>query len=228
VIFGGEVFPNQALLGLMARLPRARFYNLYGPTEAILCTATEIREVTNSPIPIGTAVEFADVRIVRENGASAAPGEVGEIVVRGPGVMLGYWPLPENPSWGRAREHRTGDFGYQDADGVFHFKGRRDAMIKVRGHRVEAAEVEAALLSHPSIEAAAVLCRPAMDGANRLAAIVVPKGTSPDERDLKRHCLRKLPPYMVPDLWIFRDHLALNTNGKIDRQALARELETPL
>lgn len=218
ILFAGEPFPITGVREL-AGWTGARLLNLYGPTETNVCTAHEVTPADlrrDRPVPIGRPVSGDHVWAVQAGGV-AGPGEVGELMVDGPSVMCGYW--------GGARQrgpYATGDMVRAGADGSFDYMGRRDAMVKVRGHRIEPGDVEATLGSHPDVcDVAAVAVGEALDG--RLAAFVVPRpGTRPGVVALKRHCAERLPPYMVADLMYLVPELPRTPNGKLDRAALAR------
>jgi clorobiocin biosynthesis protein CloN4 len=221
VLFAGEPFPITGVRQL-AGWTGARLLNLYGPTETNVCT---FREVTPAdlererPVPIGAASCGDTVWAVNDEGR-AQPGEEGELYVDGPTVMLGYWG--REPQRG---PYPTGDVVQVRHDGSFDYVGRFDHMVKVRGHRIELGEVEAALTSHPGVEnAAVVVAGSGLDG--RLAAFVVPApGTSgAGVLALKRHCAARLPPYMIADSVDFVTELPRTPNGKVDRTALAERL----
>ncbi|QWF82457.1 amino acid adenylation domain-containing protein [Amycolatopsis sp. CA-230715] len=217
VLFAGEPFPIGALRDL-AGWTGARLLNLYGPTETNVCTAHEVGEddlARDRPVPIGTAVSGDTVWAVVD-GEVARPGEAGELHVSGPSVMRGYW--------GREPQrdpYPTGDLVSVREDGSFEYLGRRDAMVKVRGHRVELGDVEAALTAHPDIaEAAAVVRGSALGG--RIEAFVVPRpGARLGVLAVKRHCAERLPTYMIADDAHFVPALPRTANGKVDRAALA-------
>jgi amino acid adenylation domain-containing protein len=233
LLFAGEVFPTRYLRSLTALLPHVRFANLYGPTETNVCTWYEVEPIPEGrtePIPIGRAIADDEVFAVTEDGRLAAPGEVGELFVRGSTVMCGYWgdagrtaeklvrhPFREDLS---DRVYRTGDLVQQAEDGNWHFVGRRDAQIKSRGYRIELGEIEAAIYGHPEVEECAVVAIPDEMVTNRIKAFVVTK-TSVDERTLARTTAERVPSYMVPEIWEFRPHLPKTSTGKVDRQALA-------
>jgi len=221
VLFAGEPFPITGVRQL-AGWTGARLLNLYGPTETNVCTFHEVTPADlerERPVPIGAASCGDTVWAVNDEGR-AQPGEEGELYVDGPTVMLGYWG--REPQRG---PYPTGDVVQVRHDGSFDYVGRFDHMVKVRGHRIELGEVEAALTSHPSVEnAAVVVAGSGLDG--RLAAFVVPaSGTSgAGVLALKRHCAARLPPYMIADSVDFVTELPRTPNGKVDRTALAERL----
>jgi L-proline---[L-prolyl-carrier protein] ligase len=237
VIFAGEVFPSRHLSRLMAALPQARYLNWYGPTETNVCTAFEVPAGRGDagPAPIGKACANTEVfAVTGEGGRVLRPGDVGELYVRGPSLMRGYWGQPgktsevlvRNPFRAEYDElvYRTGDLVTLDRDGDYVFLGRRDSMVKVRGHRVELGEVEATLYRHPAIREAAVLPVPDELLGSRLRALVTADGADNLTREqVLEHCRRWLPIYMVPDAVELRETLPRTSTGKVDRVALAGE-----
>jgi L-proline---[L-prolyl-carrier protein] ligase len=149
VVFAGEPYPIKQLRRLREGLPGVRLFNWYGPTETNVCTAYEVSEIAperSIPVPIGHAASGDRVWAVKDDGSEAGIGEEGELLVSGPTVALGYWgsePQGDAP-------YRTGDIVRVEAAGEYVYVGRRDHMVKIRGHRVELGE--AALLGHPAIE----------------------------------------------------------------------------
>jgi amino acid adenylation domain-containing protein len=218
VVFAGEPFPVPGVRAL-ADWTSARLLNLYGPTETNVCTRHEVTPAdlaTGRPLPIGTAVSGDVAWVERPDGTEVTSGEEGELVVDGPTVMLGYW--------GRAPHvgpYRTGDLVRERPDGGYDYVGRRDHMVKVRGHRVELGEVEAVLGGHDDVdEAAAVVVGSGMD--SRLVAFVVPvAGRTPGGLGLRRHVAERLPRYMVADEFRFLPEFPRTTHGKTDRATLA-------
>jgi amino acid adenylation domain-containing protein len=237
VIFAGEVFPAKHLTRLMAELPHASYFNWYGPTETNVCTSFQVppagdRAELAAPVPIGKACANTDVfAVTREGHRVSRPGEEGELYVRGPGLMRGYWGRPDktrevlvsNPFQHAYDEpaYRTGDLVTVDADGNYVFLGRRDSMVKTRGYRVELGEVEAALYAHPAIREAVVLPVPDELLGNRLRAVISANGSgSLTRQEVVEHCRRRLPRYMVPDVVEFREELPKTSTGKVDRTRL--------
>jgi acyl-coenzyme A synthetase/AMP-(fatty) acid ligase len=217
VLFAGEVFPIRYVRLLRRRFPRARLLNLYGPTETNVCAFSEVGDVSDdrvAPAPIGRACAGDRIWARTEDGREAAMGEEGELVVEGPTVMMGYRGAPPH-----AGPYATGDIVRLDADG-YSFLGRRDAMIKLRGHRIEPGEVEAALVAHPSVREAGVVT--VGQGLRaRLVAYVVADREGPSTIAIKRHCAALLPRHMIVDEVVVVPALPRTPNGKMDRRALA-------
>ena len=218
VLFAGEPFAIGQLRDLAA-WTNARMMNLYGPTETNVCTYHVVRKEDlgrDRPVPIGVAASGDRVWVVRDDGIIATAGEEGELLVDGPTVMPGYWGHP--PQRG---PYSTGDIVKVLLDGTLDYVGRRDHMVKVRGHRVELGEVEAVLENHPGVaEAAAVTVGEGVD--TRLVAFVAARpGADLGVLALRQHLAEHLPRYMVADEVRFLSPLPRNGNGKIDRTALA-------
>ena len=240
VIFAGEVFPPKHLTRLMAELPHPRYLNWYGPTETNVCTAFEVPAgaAGDGPAPIGKACANTEVFAVTAAGRRvSAPGEEGELYVRGPSLMRGYWGQPDRTREVLVRSalraepgepvYRTGDLVTLDPDGNYVYLGRRDSMVKIRGYRVELGEVEAALYRHPDIREAAVL--PVADellGSRLRAVVAADRAGGLTREQLRDHCRQWLPGYMVPDVVEFRAELPRTSTGKVDRAGLAREQVT--
>lgn len=220
VLFAGEPFPVGHVRNLRI-WTRARLLNLYGPTETNVCTSHEVVPsdlLRNRPVPIGTAACGDTVWAVKPDGTAAGPGEDGELMVAGPTVMLGYWG--SEPHRG---PYRTGDIVRVLGDGSFDYIGRGDQLVKVRGHRIEPGEVEAALVSHPDVAEAAVVVRGAGVDARLEAFIVARPGREPSVLALKRHSSERLPTYMIADQMHLVPCLPRTQTGKTDRLALAAD-----
>jgi len=235
ILFAGEVFPTKHLHRLMELLPHVRFANLFGPTETNVCTWYEVPRWTGDPpasIPIGKAITDVEVFAVREDGTVAPPGDVGELHVRGPTVMQGYWGDPERTGGTLLHEwegetggfpvYRTGDLAHLDENGDWIFLGRRDSQIKSRGYRIELGDIEAALNQHPAVVECAVVAVPDEVVTNRIKAYVV-RRSEVEGDELNRFLGDRLPRYMAPELYEFRDDLPRSSTGKIDRRTLAEE-----
>lgn len=221
VCAAGEPFQPRLLAGLRRALPNARLLNFYGPTETNVCTFYEAPADVDAetPVPIGTAACGDDVWAVKDDGTTAGPGETGELLVTGPTVMLGYWGQAPQP---RSAPYRTGDLVRVRSNGSFDYVGRRDRMLKLKGYRVELGEVEAALARHPELgEAAAAVVGAGID-ATLVAVAVARAGRQVPLLELKAHCAKHLPRYMILDRVVWLDALPRTPNGKLDHAAIAR------
>ncbi|WP_435017394.1 amino acid adenylation domain-containing protein [Tundrisphaera sp. TA3] len=230
VLFAGEVFPIGPLRQLRSAWPAARMWNLYGPTETNVCTAFRIPDVIpadrDEAFPIGTACPPALTRVVDERGRDVAHGVVGELVVAGAGVMMGYFGRPDLTARAFFLDdlgawYRTGDLVSDDGTGCYRFHGRRDRMVKKRGYRIELGEIEAALYRNDGIDRAAVIARmDAADGLSLVAFIAMKPGHKASQIAVKRHCSQILPGYMVPDVIQFMNGLPTTSTDKVDYQGL--------
>ena len=232
ILFAGEVFPMKYLLQLMDLLPHVNFHNLFGPTETNVCTWYDVPRFaageTPPAIPIGHPIGGVEAYAVDEAGAPVPDGQVGELHVRGPTVMHGYWGDPERTARtlferDGARVYRTGDLVQKDPDGNFLFLGRRDAQIKSRGYRIELGDIEAALYEHPLVHECAAVAVPDELVTNRIKAVVVAREPV-SETELAEHCSSRLPRYMIPESFEFRDELPKSSTGKIARRLLEAEV----
>jgi len=220
VCCAGEPFPPRLLAKLRRSRPDVRVLNLYGPTETNVCTYFEAPPEVDpeTPVPIGATASGNEVWAVKDDGSRASAGEVGELLVSGPTVMLGYWGKEPHP---RGNPYRTGDLVRVRPEGGFDYLGRRDRMVKLKGHRVELGEVELALGHHPDIaEVAVTVVSAGMDA--RLVAVAVPRA----ERqvpllELKAHCAKHVPRYMIIDGVVWLPALPRTPNGKLDRTVIA-------
>ncbi len=228
VLFAGEPFPVEHLRALMTQLPAPAYFNLYGPTESNVCTFYRVPgppPPDSPPLPIGRACPYAEALVADD-----------ELLVGGPSLMEGYWDDPErtaraliaHPQDASRRLYRTGDLVRRDAQGELHFHGRRDAQVKSRGYRIELGEVEAALYRHAAVAEAAVVTRPHPEFGCVLRAVVVPRlgaaSAQPDmRRELAAFCAESLPPYMIPEDFVFLDALPKTSSGKLDRSTLQKE-----
>jgi amino acid adenylation domain-containing protein len=231
VLFAGEVFAVKHLRTLCSKLPAPRYFNLYGPTETNVCTFYEVKlpvpEERAAPYPIGITCSHLRCRVVDAEGRDVPAGEEGELCVSGPGVMQGYWALPEQTAGAflvdaaGARWYKTGDIVIEAPDGNYTYLGRRDRMVKRRGYRVELGEIEAALYRHPQIKEAAVVAAPddAL-GVKITAFLSCREPKHPSLIEIKRFCAAHLPLYMIPDVFSWHDGLPKTSTDKTDYQRL--------
>jgi amino acid adenylation domain-containing protein len=237
IIFAGEVFPVKYLRRLMDALPQPRYLNWYGPTETNVCTFYEVSPLPpdqTTPVPIGKACANMEVFAVNGDGEKVTvPGQSGELYVRGPSLMQGYWGHPEKtakalipnsfqPHFNELM-YRTGDIVVLNDDGDYLYLGREDGMIKTRGYRVELGEIEAVLYGHPAIREVAVLPVPDEILGNRLRAVIsLYEGSALTREEVLSFCHQQLPHYMVPEGVEFCETLPKTSTGKTDRVSLAQ------
>ena len=219
VFWGGDMLPHATVEALAAVAPNSESVNFYGSTETPQAAAFyRIPEDADARIPIGVGVDGFTLGLQDENGWPPEDGELGEIVVVSPFLTLGYvrdgvLHPPASP-----REYATGDLGYRRPDGQIVIQGRRDDQVKVRGYRVELAEITATLLQAPGARQAVTLNVGSPDQVRLCAFVEAGLGATPER--LRGHVSRRLPAYMVPDDIVILPALPLLANGKIDRQAL--------
>ncbi|MFD4786918.1 amino acid adenylation domain-containing protein [Streptomyces sp. NPDC058459] len=229
---GGEAATPGVLQRLATAHPGTTVLNAYGPTETTTF-ATLHRVTADAPPgmpPIGRPLDGMRAHVLDAALRPVPAGAEGELYIAGPGVARGYLGRPgltatrfvADPFEGDGtRMYRTGDVVRRDAEGLIHYVSRADQQIKLRGHRIEPAEIEAALRTDPSVRAACVLVREDLPGDRTLTAYVVPApGHTVDPGRLAAHIGRRLPSYMVPSAIQPLDALPLTGNGKLDRAAL--------
>lgn len=218
----GAAMPAGVLADLRRQLPQLRVQLMYGLTECKRATVLAPDGDLRRPGTCGRALPGTEVFTVDDEGVRLPPGEVGEVVVRGPNVMTGYWRRPELTAQrfrradGLFPELHTGDYGWLDDDGYLYFAGRRDDLYKQSGFRVSATEVEAAAHRVPGIRAAVVL--PPADG-DQGATLLVESGLRPHE--VLRSLRSQLEEVKVPARCVVVAQLPLNANGKVERARLA-------
>ena len=238
VLWCGEVLPTPTLIHWMRLLPHARFTNLYGPTETTIAsshyTLPRCPAHGQEPLPIGSACAGEELLILDEAMHPAAPGEIGDLYIRGVGLSPGYWRdpvktdnvfLPYRTAAGtEERIYRTGDLARRGSDGLIYFAGRRDHQIKSRGYRIELGEIETALNALPELRESAVVAvqSTGFEGWLICCAYVPVRDRSLDPQHLRRRLARALPNYMLPAHWMRCDALPRNANGKTDRAVLRR------
>lgn len=229
VFLGGEAAPADVVNALASAMPDATITNLYGPTEAtVYCTAWDLpRGERVDVVPIGAPIANTEVRVLSPAGALQPVGVPGDLVVSGAGVARGYHDRPDLTAAAfiadghdRQRAYRTGDVARWRRDGVLEYLGRRDHQVKLRGFRIELAEIERALSEHAAVRATAVIVRDDIDGDPRLIAYVVPTADGVSPAALRAHLRTTLPEYMVPTAFVEMPALPLSASGKLDRRAL--------
>lgn len=225
---GGEPLPAS----LIERWgERRRIFNSYGPTETtVYCIRTEVKAEGKRP-PIGRPAINTKAYILDRYGNVAPVGAIGELCIAGVGLSRGYInhdeltrelfrpsPFDDDP---QSRLYRTGDRARYRSDGTIEFLGRKDEQIKIRGMRVELAEIEQCLMEHGNVKACCVTLTGGLDENASLTAYVVRRRESPEDSDQFQAFLRAtLPGYMIPSQFMLLPQLPTNHSGKIDRRAL--------
>ena len=212
-------------------IPDAEIYSMYGMTECKRCTWLPPHMISQKPESVGIALPNSEVYLVDEQGGEVPVGEAGEMVVRGPNVMQGYWNNPEasaevlrtgrNP-WEKVLH--TGDLLRMDADGYYYFVGRKDDIIKSRGEKVPPKEVETVLYSHPAIREAVVVGVPDVMLGQAITALVTTNDAALNDKDIIRFCRQNLEDYMVPVFVLIADELPRTDTGKVSRRLAAEIL----
>jgi AMP-binding enzyme/AMP-binding enzyme C-terminal domain/Phosphopantetheine attachment site len=231
VFCGGEQLPR-SLVARFLQASAASLYNQYGPSEACIDSTSHHcgpEDALADTIPIGRAIAGARAYVLGPDGRRTPFGASGELCVGGAGVAVGYLGDPAltaerfvpDPFWGdgAARMYRTGDRVRWRSDGRLEFLGRLDSQVKIRGHRVEVEEVEAALRDLPAVRSAAVAV---VGGTVRRLVAYVTVDAPTDPVGLRARLVDRLPSYMVPFEIRIVPEVPLNANGKLDRTALER------
>ena len=232
----GGAMPQPVLARLRELLPETRVYLMYGLTEAFRSTYLPPEELDRRPTSMGKAIPDTEILVVNEQGKLCKPGEVGELVHRGPTVSMGYWGQPEltakvlrphpllaSEMGDVERVCYSGDYVRMDEEGFLYFVGRRDTMIKTSGFRVSPTEVEEVLFKTGALKAAAVIGIPDEVLGETIKAFVVGRdGEELDEEQLRQFCAANMPRHMVPKAIEILDELPKTTSGKVDYPSLRR------
>lgn len=230
ILLGGEAVPASLIRKLRERY-RGQIFNVYGPTETtVWSTACLVAEI-GTTVPIGQPILNTDIHLLDSQQKRVPYGEIGELYIGGDGVSRGYWNRPDLtagrfltlPAISGARLYRTGDLARYLPDGNIDFVGRSDYQVKIRGHRIEPAEIEFALEQCPGVRQAVVLPRAEPNGDQRLVAFLIPVNVAPATTagsTLRRELESRLPEYMIPSSFVWIDAFPLTANGKINRKEL--------
>ncbi|MBA1157021.1 class I adenylate-forming enzyme family protein [Microvirga mediterraneensis] len=224
--------PPSHIAQLRKLFPDVRIYSMYGLTECKRCTYLPPEKLDVKPDSVGIAIPNTEAFVVDDDGKKVPSGVIGELVIRGPHVMQGYWEddeatrkalRPGPHPWERVLY--TGDLFRADEDGYLYFVGRKDDIIKTRGEKVAPKEVEAVIHACPGvIEAVVVGVHDPILG-QALHAIVVAQSETLTEQSIIRHCAAHLEDYMVPKSVVFRMELPKTDTGKVSRRLAAETLE---
>jgi amino acid adenylation domain-containing protein len=233
-VVGGEALNWEDVRQLRARWSQSRVVNEYGPTETVVgCCVYDAQEGDGSlAVPIGRPIHNMQLYVLDENMELVPPGAIGELYIGGIQLARGYLNHPEwtaekfmpNPFGAHEgdRLYRSGDRARLRWDGALEYLGRLDHQVKIRGHRIELGEVEAALLAHSAVEQAIVVAREGRDHNKQLVAYVTMKEQAEVEAgQMRRHLAERLPDYMLPQAIVELKEMPLTPNGKVDRKQLA-------
>lgn len=218
---------------LRALLPGTTIFSMYGLTECKRCTYLPPDRLDDRPGSVGIAIPNTEAFVLDDDGHPVLPGTVGQLVIRGPHVMQGYWDNPEATAkalrpgpkpWEKVLY--TGDLFYADAEGFLYFVGRSDDIIKTRGEKVAPKEVETVLSACPGVVEAVVVGKADPVLGHAIHAVVVRSVPELTEREVIRHCARHLEDFMVPKSVEFRDSLPKTDTGKVSRRLAAESLES--
>ncbi|MCC7321185.1 MAG: LLM class flavin-dependent oxidoreductase [Rubellimicrobium sp.] len=225
LLVGGEALSG-ALAADLRRATEARIINMYGPTETTIWSTSGPADAGGAVVPIGRPMANQQAHVLDEAMNPVPPGVAGELWIGGAGVARGYLGRDDltadrfrpDPFRAGGRLYRTGDLARWRADGALDFLGRADGQVKLRGHRIETGEIEAALESCAGVGQAAVLPREDVSGVIQLVGYVT--GEARDEAALRAELAERLPAHMVPARIVHLAAFPLTPNRKIDRNAL--------
>jgi acyl-CoA synthetase (AMP-forming)/AMP-acid ligase II len=229
-LFAAMPMPRDGILRLRAALPGVRLLQNYGQTEnAPMYTCIDGDEMLARPGSAGRPLPGNEVRIVDPDGRDCPPGTPGDVLHRGPSVMLGYFKDPAATA--AALEDgwlRTGDTGYLDADGYLYLLGRTREVINRGGVKISPPEVEEALLRHPAVHEAAVLgIADPYYGQTVAAVVALRPGQAATPEALREHCRALIAHYKVPSRVEIVDALPRNVMGKVQKHLLLPGQVTP-
>jgi len=224
----GAALPVEHIRSLQKLMPHIRIFSMYGLTECIRVSYLSPEELERKPASVGKAMPNCEVFIVDSDGNEVTAGRTGELVVRGLNVMQGYWKDPDLTSKtyrdGRYPAERllySGDYFRKDDSGFLYFLGRKDDMIKSRGERIGAREIENILCAMDGVAESCVIGVPDdILGQAVKAYVVVMPSYDLTEKEVMKYCAANMEIFMVPKYIEFVDKLPVTANGKIDKKQL--------
>jgi acyl-CoA synthetase (AMP-forming)/AMP-acid ligase II len=239
ITYGAAPMPLEVIKKAVECFPGVSFINAFGQTETastITTLSPEDHNITGTEeekekklrrlASIGRPMSDVEMKIIDEDGKDLPPGEVGEIVARGPRVMSGYWKDQEKTEKTIDKDGwvHTGDIGYMDEDGYFFLAGRATDIIIRAGENISPEELEAVLHSHPKVDEAAVIGIPDEEwGEVPMAVVVVKAGEKATAEELMEHCRANLASFKRPRSVVFTDELPRNPMGKVLKRVLREQ-----
>ena len=229
IAFYGERMPMDSLRNVMEFFPYAEFQNTYASSEVFwMMRYTVPRPIPKELefLPIGKPRKDFEVFLCDAEGREVPAGDVGEICVVGPVGLVGYWKRPDLTAAvrfnGISNSYRTGDLAQLGADGNYHFAGRRDHQVKIRGHRFELGEIETVLKSHAEVrEAVAFLL------SDKVNACVLAENREGLTKEISTICARRLPVFARPQRIAVMEKFPQLPSGKVDRIKLEKSVYAP-
>jgi acyl-CoA synthetase (AMP-forming)/AMP-acid ligase II len=218
----GSHLPTESLQELARRFPAARVIFMYGMTEtSTRACALPPERAADKPGSCGRPIRGVALRIVDDDGRDLPPGASGEVLVRGPNVMQGYFG---DPALTRATLRdgwlHTGDLGYLDEEGFLFLVGRKTDLIKCAGERISAREIEDVLAAHPGVLEAAVAGEPHPVLGESVHAWIVRRAKGLSEDEIRRYCAQHLTHHEIPRSWTFVAELPRTASGKVQKHRL--------
>lgn len=234
VWFAGEVFPTKQFNYWKSKLPQTTFANLYGPIEITLDCTYYIpeREFDDSePLPIGYACRNTDILILNDENKQCEKNEIGELCVRGTSLAMGYYNNPERTAQAFVQNplnphypeliYRTGDLAFVNDNDEIIFKGRKDSLVKHMGYRIELGEIEHVLIDTLHLVKNGCVV---YDFNSKEIVLFYEQHEEITEKDIKKGLSGVFPKYMIPTVFYCMEELPRNTNGKIDRLFLSKQV----
>ena len=232
----GAALPVEHIRRLRSMFPQVTMISMFGLTECKRVCYLPPEELDRRPSSVGKAMPNCEVFVVDEDGNEVAPGQTGELIIRGSNVMQGYWRDPglttktyRNRHYPSERMLYSGDYFRKDEQGFLYFLGRKDDMIKSKGERISAKEVENNICGMQGVAEVAVIGLPDEILGQAIKAYIVP---APEveltEKQVMRYCSASMETFMVPKYIEFMDNLPKTPNGKIDKKQLKVKEESNL
>lgn len=225
---GGEAMPLNLARELLSRCDS--LWNMYGPTETTIWSTIKKIKSDDELITIGLPIANTQIYLLNEKRQAVESGSIGEIVIGGDGVTLGYWKRPEltsekfilNPFSIEPNSiiYRTGDLGKLLPNGELQCLGRIDNQVKIRGHRIELGEIEAALNSLPGVKQSVVIVTNYFGNNDKIIAYLKSSALTLDDKQIRNTLSKILPQSFLPSKYIWVNEFPTTPNGKIDKKSL--------